>query len=64
MPSAGTSRKYKGVVQSGLGCQSDEAARVAVKHHWNVSNTFTKFLDLAIRFIKLFVYNNPDELIH
>ena len=32
-PSAGTSRKYKGAVLSGLGCQSDEAARVAVKRH-------------------------------
>ena len=27
-----------------------------------MSNTFTKFLDLTIWFIKLFVYNNPDEL--
>ena len=33
MPSAGTSRKYKGTVLSGLVCQSDEAARVAVKRH-------------------------------
>ena len=24
---------YKGAVMSGLGCQSDEAARVAVKRH-------------------------------
>ena len=30
-PSAGTSRKYKGAMLSGLGCQSNEAARVAVK---------------------------------
>ena len=32
-PSTGTSRKYKGAVLSGLSCQSDEAARVAVKRH-------------------------------
>ena len=32
-PSAGTSRKHKGAVLSGLGCQSDKAARVAVKRH-------------------------------
>ena len=32
-----------GAVMSELGCQSDEAARVAVKRHQNVSNTFTKF---------------------
>ena len=47
-PSAGTSRKYKGAVLSGLRCRSDEVARVAVKRHLNVSNTFTIFLDLTI----------------
>ena len=32
-PSAGISRKYKGAVLSELGCQSDEAARAAMKCH-------------------------------
>ena len=32
-PTKATSPTYKGAVMSGLGCQSDEAARVAVKRH-------------------------------
>ena len=33
MPTSAASCTYKGAVMSGLGCQSDEAASVAVKHH-------------------------------
>ena len=44
-----TSPTYKGAVLSRLGCQSDEAARVAVKRHYkNVSNTFTKIFGFDI----------------
>ena len=43
MPTKATPPIYKGAVLSGLGCQSDEAARVAVKRLENVSNIFTKF---------------------
>ena len=41
-------------IKSGLGCQSDEAARVAVKRHQTVSNTSQFFF--LIRHSDLFTY--------